>query len=75
MLTAFHRYYNSTKQLNAGVRLLTAQVHRNNGSLDLCHTSCGLLNAGSLSDWLVEIKGWMDANPNDGKMDLPDSKR
>ena len=56
---------NSTAQLTAGVRLLTAQVHNNNGSWDLCHTSCGLLNAGTLSSWLSEIKAWMDANPHD----------
>ena len=56
---------NTTAQLTAGVRLLTAQVHNNNGSWDLCHTSCSLLNAGTLSSWLSEIKAWLDANPHD----------
>ena len=56
---------NSTAQLTAGVRLLTAQVHRNNGSWHLCHTSCSLLDAGTLSAWLSEIKTWMDNNPHD----------
>jgi hypothetical protein len=56
---------NSTAQLTAGVRLLTAQVHNENGSLHLCHTSCSLLDAGTLSAWLSEIKTWMDANPYD----------
>ena len=56
---------NSTAQLTAGVRLLTAQVHNNNGSWDLCHTSCSLLNAGTLTSWLSEIKAWLDANPHD----------
>ena len=56
---------NSTAQLTAGVRLLTAQVHNNNGSWHLCHTSCSLLDAGTLSAWLSEIKTWMDANPHD----------
>ena len=55
----------TTAQLNAGVRLLTAQVHNNNGAWDLCHTSCSLLDVGSLSSWLSEIKTWMDANPHD----------
>ena len=55
----------STAQLTAGVRLLTAQVHNNNGSWDLCHTSCSLLNAGTLSSWLSQIKAWLDANPYD----------
>ncbi|KAH0288527.1 hypothetical protein KCU62_g5015, partial [Aureobasidium sp. EXF-3399] len=60
-----NQFYNSTVQLSAGVRLLTGQVHNNNGSLDMCHSSCTLLNAGSLSDWLSEIKTWMDGNPNE----------
>jgi hypothetical protein len=46
--------------------MLTAQVHQNNGEWHLCHTSCDLLDAGKLSDWLSAIKSWMDANPNDG---------
>lgn len=56
---------NSVAQLTAGVRLLTAQVHNNNGAWHLCHTSCSLLDAGTLSDWLSTIKIWMDGNPND----------
>ena len=56
---------NSVAQLTAGVRLLTAQVHNNNGEWHLCHTSCSLLDAGTLSAWLSTIKTWMDANPND----------
>ena len=60
-----NQFYNSTVQLQAGVRMLTAQVHSANGQLHLCHTSCDLLDAGTLQDWLMEIKTWMDANPND----------
>ena len=56
---------NSVAQLTAGVRLLTAQVHNNNGAWHLCHTSCSLLDAGTLSAWLSTIKTWMDDNPND----------
>lgn len=56
---------NSVAQLTAGVRLLTAQVHNNNGAWHLCHTSCSLLDAGTLSAWLSTIKTWMDSNPND----------
>lgn len=59
------RLVNTTLQLDAGVRLLTAQAHDNNGALHLCHTSCSLLDAGPLSSWLAEIKSWMDKNPND----------
>lgn len=63
--TSGNQYYNSTVQLSAGVRLLSAQVHQNNGDWHLCHSSCDLLDAGLLSAWLADIKTWMDANPND----------
>ena len=63
--TSGNQYYNSTIQLSFGVRLLSAQVHKNNGEWHLCHSSCDLLDAGTLSKWLEEIKLWMDKNPND----------
>jgi hypothetical protein len=63
--TSGNQFYNSTVQLNAGVRLLSAQVHQSNGAWHLCHSSCDLLDAGSLTDWLEEVKAWMDKNPND----------
>lgn len=55
----------SISQLNAGVRLLSAQVHKKDGEWRLCHTSCDLLDAGKLSDWLAKIKNWLDGNPHD----------
>ncbi|MDI1489102.1 MAG: hypothetical protein OHK93_008380 [Ramalina farinacea] len=64
-ISSANQNVNSTRQLTAGVRLLTAQVHSNNGTWHLCHTSCGLLDAGTLSSWLAEIKSWMDKNPHD----------
>lgn len=57
-------------QLDAGVRLLTAQVHASTNpgtkvrELRLCHTSCALFNVGALKDWLWEIRTWLDRNPN-----------
>jgi hypothetical protein len=63
--TSGNHYFNTTVQLSAGVRMLTAQVHKSNGAWHLCHTSCDLLDAGLLSDWLGEIKAWMDSNPSD----------
>ncbi|KAI9681909.1 MAG: hypothetical protein M1822_006986 [Bathelium mastoideum] len=68
--TSGNQYYNSTVQLSAGVRLLTAQIHpftASGGQTEwhLCHTSCDLLDVGKLSDWLSEIKTWMDQNPNE----------
>lgn len=67
--TSGNQYYNTTVQLDAGVRLVSAQVHKTNESgteaWHLCHTSCDLLDAGSLQNWLKEIKTWMDKNTND----------
>ena len=63
--TSGNQYFNSSVQLSAGVRLLSAQVHQSSGQWHLCHTSCNLLDAGPLSTWLSEIKSWMDKNPND----------
>ena len=62
-----NQYYNATVALSAGVRLLSAQVHQENGEWHLCHSSCDLLDAGKLSDWLSAIKTWIDGNPNDGE--------
>ena len=68
--TSGNQYYNATVALDAGVRLLSAQVHKlNNTSGDeawhLCHSSCDLLDAGTLEKWLASIKTWMDNNSND----------
>ncbi|KAF2803260.1 uncharacterized protein BDZ99DRAFT_468236 [Mytilinidion resinicola] len=65
-----NQYFNSTVQLDAGVRLLTAQVHKANSTSGdaewhLCHTSCSLLDSGTLESWLSSIKSWLDTNKND----------
>ncbi|ETN39149.1 uncharacterized protein HMPREF1541_05372 [Cyphellophora europaea CBS 101466] len=62
---AGNQFYNSTIQLDAGVRLLSAQVHKSNGNIHLCHSSCDLLDAGILSTWLMSIKEWLDRHPRD----------
>ncbi|KAF7559821.1 hypothetical protein G7046_g4324 [Stylonectria norvegica] len=62
---AGNQYKNATDALDAGLRLLQAQVHKPNSTLELCHTSCELLDAGSLEDWLKDINVWMTANPNE----------
>jgi hypothetical protein len=66
--TSGNQYYNTTVQLSAGVRLLSAQVQLGGSSgneLHVCHTSCDLFDAGTLSGWLSEVRTWMDSNPND----------
>lgn len=62
---AGNQYFNATVALSAGIRLLSAQVHNSNGTLQLCHTTCALLDAGTLEAWLGRIKYWMDENPNE----------
>jgi hypothetical protein len=68
--TSGNHYYDTTTQLDAGVRLLSAQVHKNNNGTGadawhLCHTSCTLFDAGTLEAWLSSIKTWMDKNTHD----------
>ncbi|KXS99484.1 hypothetical protein AC578_3771 [Pseudocercospora eumusae] len=65
--TSGNQFYNTSQQLSAGVRLLTAQVQTpdNSTSLHVCHTSCSLLDAGTLSSWLSEVKTWLDSNANE----------
>lgn len=62
-----NQYYNTTVQLSAGVRFLTGQMHYVNttANLHLCHSSCDLLDAGTVSNWLSDIKTWLDDNPYD----------
>ncbi|KAK2038449.1 hypothetical protein LZ31DRAFT_599675 [Colletotrichum somersetense] len=66
---AGNQFFDATVALNSGLRLLQAQVHAVNGSsgtvLRLCHTTCSLLDAGTLEKWLSSIKTWMDNHPND----------
>ncbi|KAL8908253.1 MAG: hypothetical protein Q9171_005533 [Xanthocarpia ochracea] len=53
-------------QLDAGIRFLQAQTHRNAfGKLSLCHTHCLMKDAGLLSDYLKVIKEWLDKNPQE----------
>lgn len=62
---AGNQFKNATDVLDAGLRLLQAQVHNENGTLRLCHTSCSLLDAGTLESWLTKIDTWMNDNAND----------
>ncbi|KAF5368630.1 hypothetical protein D9758_002322 [Tetrapyrgos nigripes] len=62
---AVNQDYDVTQQLTDGVRMLQMQAHDNSGTIQLCHTSCGLFNGGTLEDYLKKVKTWMDANTND----------
>ncbi|KIV95032.1 hypothetical protein PV10_02739 [Exophiala mesophila] len=54
-----------TTQLNDGVRMLQFQTHYENGTIHLCHSSCELLDAGTLEDYLRTVTVWLKANPSD----------
>jgi hypothetical protein len=58
---------NITAQLDLGIRFLQGQTHMAllGDELEMCHTSCLLEDAGSLTNYLTTIKTWLDANPNE----------
>ncbi|KAH8180132.1 PI-PLC X domain-containing protein 1 [Sarocladium implicatum] len=60
-----NHFFNATLALDAGLRLLQAQVHDVEGELHLCHSSCSLLDAGPLDEWLAKIEPWVASHPND----------
>ncbi|RLL97266.1 hypothetical protein CFD26_103328 [Aspergillus turcosus] len=52
-------------QLNDGVRMLQFQTHYENGTMYLCHTSCDLLDVGTLTDYLTTVTQWIRQHPYD----------
>lgn len=56
-----------TKQLNLGIRFLQGQtqVHERDKTLNMCHTSCALEDAGPVDEFLGTIKKWLDGNPDE----------
>ncbi|KHN99415.1 PLC-like phosphodiesterase, TIM beta/alpha-barrel domain protein [Metarhizium album ARSEF 1941] len=54
-------------QLNDGIRFLQAQIQwpPNSSTPHFCHTSCDLLDAGPIYNWLGRVAGWVDAHPYD----------
>lgn len=52
-------------QLDEGIRFLTTQTHDKDGVIQMCHTSCSLLDAGPLQDYLGTVKTWVDGHPDD----------
>lgn len=51
------------EQLAMGVRFLPRRTHNSNSTIQMCHTSCFLRDAGSLEDMLLPIKAFLDVNP------------
>ena len=55
-------------QLDMGIRYLQVQTHHSifdKNTLELCHTSCFLEDAGTLKSFLITVKKWLDANPHE----------
>ncbi|KAK4219420.1 PI-PLC X domain-containing protein 1 [Rhypophila decipiens] len=66
---AANQQFPVTDQLNDGVRFLQAQIqwpeNATTGPPHLCHTSCDLLDAGPIMDWLTDIRNWVANHPYD----------
>ncbi|KAI9322518.1 PLC-like phosphodiesterase [Dichotomocladium elegans] len=57
-----------TTQLSDGVRALKLSAVKssdNSSQMQLCHTSCTILNAGPAIDTLTNITSWLKNNPNE----------
>lgn len=53
-----------TNQLDDGVRFLQGQMHwpANDTVPHFCHTTCDILDAGRITDWLGKVTSWVKAN-------------
>jgi hypothetical protein len=60
-----NQYIPVVDQLNLGIRFLQAQTHKKDNGIEMCHTSCLELDAGSLVSYLSPIRTWLDGNPNE----------
>ncbi|CAK7233847.1 hypothetical protein SBRCBS47491_008750 [Sporothrix bragantina] len=65
LLPTDNQFTSVASQLSQGVRFLQAQSHNKNGVIELCHTTCLEKDAGTLASYLVPIKSFLDANPNE----------
>jgi len=65
--TSGNQYFNVTVQLDAGIRLLQGQLHQDPDGSEprMCHSSCSLLDGGSLTEWLSQIQTWMQSHPSE----------
>ncbi|POS87396.1 hypothetical protein EPUL_001110 [Erysiphe pulchra] len=54
-----------TAQLNDGIRLLQAQIRFINETPHFCHTSCQILDAGPITDYLGVVRDWVSSHPYD----------
>jgi hypothetical protein len=54
-------------QLEDGIRMLQFQTHWNETAqtIQLCHTSCDVLNVGTLESYLTRVTSWLQRHPYD----------
>lgn len=64
-LPMHNQYVPVADQLDLGVRFLQAQTHRMDGAIEMCHTYCWELDAGSLDAYLRAVAAWMGAHPDE----------
>ncbi|KAM0333049.1 hypothetical protein ACHAQA_001706 [Verticillium albo-atrum] len=64
---ASNQEFDVTAQLNDGVRMLQAQIQyaENDTEPHFCHTSCDMLDAGPITEWLTTVKDWVASHPFD----------
>ncbi|KAI1809542.1 PLC-like phosphodiesterase [Poronia punctata] len=64
---AANQEYDVKQQLDDGIRFLQAQIQwpANDTQPHFCHTSCDVLDAGPITDWLTQVKEWVVRHPFD----------
>lgn len=64
---AQNQHYDIKTQLNDGIRglKLSALKSQNYTGVELCHSSCTILDAGTAHDTLNVIASWMNENPSE----------
>jgi hypothetical protein len=54
-----------SNQQRSNVEVVQAQTHYVNKTMYFCHTSCDLLNAGTVESQFIEIAKWVEEHPYD----------
>ncbi|TAQ91408.1 hypothetical protein B7494_g256 [Chlorociboria aeruginascens] len=62
---AANQAFDVITQLNDGIRLLQGQMHFVNSTPHFCHTSCDILDAGPITEYLAKVYTWVSTHPYD----------
>jgi hypothetical protein len=62
---AANQAFGVTAQLDDGIRMLQIQAHVVNGTVFLCHSSCDILNAGTMTAYFAKVTEWVSTHPYD----------